>query len=63
MEAAEAYAGATHPEYSSAYDVGIGNAAASGFDVPFSGDIDAVRISRTVRSAAEIAGIRDRSRR
>jgi hypothetical protein len=37
------------------YDLGIGNAAADSHNVPFHGIIDEVRISRIVRSDAEIA--------
>jgi hypothetical protein len=51
---------AAHASYSgfngdSSYDLGIGNAAADSHNVPFQGIIDEIRISKSVRSAAEIA--------
>ncbi len=39
---------------STAYDVGIGNASDPGFDIPFMGIIDEMRLSKVVRTGAEI---------
>ncbi len=47
------YSGAATVDTS--WNLGIGNAADSSFQVPFKGKIDGVRISRKPRSAAEIA--------
>ena len=40
---------------STAYDLGIGNASDAGFNIPFTGIIDEVRLSKVARTPAEIA--------
>jgi len=55
LAASTAYSGTGNPEYSAAFDLGIGNADADGFNIPFNGTVDAVRLSRSVRSDGQIA--------
>jgi hypothetical protein len=49
------YSGFKSYEYSTGYDLGIGNSSSSDFDIPFQGTIDAARVSRVVRAPGEIA--------
>ncbi|MBW8886914.1 MAG: LamG domain-containing protein [Fibrobacteres bacterium] len=55
LAASTAYSGTGNPEYSSVFDLGIGNADDAGFNIPFKGTVDAVRLSRPVRTADQIA--------
>jgi hypothetical protein len=49
------YAGYRSSQYSTAYDLGIGNSASPAYNIPFRGTFDAARISRVVRTDEEIA--------
>jgi hypothetical protein len=49
------YAGYRSSQYSTAYNLGIGNSSSPQYNIPFRGTVDAARVSRVVRTAAEVA--------
>jgi hypothetical protein len=57
LAASAPYAGYKSYEYGTGYGLAIGNSSSSGFDLPFSGTVDAARVSRVVRGPEEIAAV------
>ena len=55
LAASTTYSGTGDAEYSPSFNLGIGNADADGFNIPFNGTLDAVRLSNSVRTAGQIA--------
>jgi hypothetical protein len=51
------YTGERGSGYSTEYDLALGNSSTSAYNIPFKGIIDAARVSRVVRTPAEIAAV------
>jgi hypothetical protein len=51
------YPGYRSARYSNGYDLAIGNSSSDEYDIPFQGTVDAARVSRVVRTPAEIAAV------
>jgi len=57
LVASTPYAGERDSDYTTKYDLAVGNSSSDAYNVPFKGIIDAARVSRTVRSSAEVAAV------